>query len=225
MDVELHSAFTHAYNRDTSMVVAQTQDGRTVRMWENDAPYIFKIELNTDKSLVTWTGWYLGHVLWPATTRLQDLYLDPHPTCWMTTRDARYQPSPPDSRYVYAAEDTRQYPVLMIGSYTLWREFFTCYLPAALLTLGYIRNIALAAFSVDTTPQAQILVFEPSGRYVSTIPESLFEVAIKQGAVHMTHIRDIYITSSDVIFIGDNDPYNGNVAAVPRSDLESLFGI
>jgi hypothetical protein len=120
----LYSAFTYGYYGYTSGVVAQTQDGRTVRIWENDAPYIYKIELNTDKSEVTWTGWYDGSAPWPETTPTQDLYIDPHPTCWVTTRDARDQPSPPDSRYVYAAKDHKQYPVLILGSYTLWREFF-----------------------------------------------------------------------------------------------------
>ena len=119
------SAFTYGYYGYTSGVVAQTQDGRTVRIWDSDAPYIYKIELNADKSVVTLTGWYISSP-WPEPMDMQDLLIDPHPTCWVTTSNARDQPSPPDSRYVYAAKDHSQYPVLILGSYTLWREFFTC---------------------------------------------------------------------------------------------------
>jgi hypothetical protein len=104
-----------------------------------------------------------------------------------------------------------------------------------LLTLGYILNIALAARSDDTKYQAQILVFDSSGRYVKTMPESLWYVKDHPRAYRIAQIGGIYparfevnkfMQLTDIIcFFGDDERNFLDRLDVIQTDLESLLRI
>jgi len=106
---------------------------------------------------------------------------------------------------------------------------------AALLSLGYLRDIALAARSDDTKYQAQILVFDASGRYVKTMPESLWYVQdhprayrIAQiGGIHPSRItvnKTMKLTDMVFFFGADESNYLDRLDVI-QADLESFLGI
>jgi hypothetical protein len=93
----------------------------------------------------------------------------------------------------------------------------------------------LAARSDDTKYQAQILVFDASGRYVKTMPESLWYVQDHPRAYRIAQIGGVYPARFEVnkfrkltdilCFFGDDESNFQDRLDVIQADLESFLGI
>jgi hypothetical protein len=111
-------AFSWTDNRVGLAILAYDPSNNLVGRWDmTEARYLFSIVYDSASSSVVFTG-QVGHTITIPIIQLLE------PIVFMSIENAATQPAAPSGLdYVTFDGDNTQYPVLIVGTYTYWREF------------------------------------------------------------------------------------------------------
>ncbi|KAJ7229695.1 hypothetical protein C8J57DRAFT_954112, partial [Mycena rebaudengoi] len=163
-------AFSWTDNRVGLAILAYDRGNNLVGRWDmTEARYLFSIVYNSANGSVVFTGQVGNTITIPIIQLLE-------PIVFMSTENAATQPAAPSGLdYVTRSGDNTQYPMLIVGAYTYWRELISGYDDnrESLNLVGYDQNKNLVSqVELPGTRYILTVIYDPDAGVISLIGQS-----------------------------------------------------